>query len=373
MTVTKKTRADGSTYFWIDFVYTRPDGQKVRVRQNSQHATATEAKAEEIDLMREARDRYLRGEAPGHEALTFADAVKRYGAPDSQQNNKPSWQKDKSATLRRVLLPRFGDMKLSDITNDVLVGFVTTEASRRTRRGKPPTPSTLNSYLRVMSRIMRLAHYAGKLPVMPRFPYVKEPPPQAIENSDFLSFDEADVFRAEAAKDSVIGPLVAIALDTGLRVGELRALKWANVDLPAGQLMVRLTVSEGADGPVETLPKGGMVRDVQLSSGAVSVLRAHRHLRGPYVFCEEDGARMSYDRLDTLLEAARLRSGLQKVAGFHIFRHTFASHLVMLGTPLSVVQKLLGHADLKTTQRYAHLSPDVKREAVERLVTRRNR
>ena len=66
------------------------------------------------------------------------------------------------------------------------------------------------------------------------------------------------------------------------------------------------------------------------------------------------------------LERACKRAGLRLV-GWHTLRHSFASHLVMRGVSIVIVQRLLGHVDIKTTMRYAHLSPDVTREAVQRL------
>ena len=60
------------------------------------------------------------------------------------------------------------------------------------------------------------------------------------------------------------------------------------------------------------------------------------------------------------------RAGLREI-GWHALRHTFASQLVMRGAPLKVVQELLGHADIRMTMRYSHLSPNVRRDAVELL------
>ena len=63
---------------------------------------------------------------------------------------------------------------------------------------------------------------------------------------------------------------------------------------------------------------------------------------------------------------ASKRADLRRV-GWHVLRHTFASHLVMRGVALKAVQELLGHASIEMTMRYAHLSPDVRRDAVQVL------
>ena len=113
-------------------------------------------------------------------------------------------------------------------------------------------------------------------------------------------------------------------------------------------------------------PKSGLSREVPLSDEAISFLKGHRHLRGEYVFSDDKGQLLTRHGCKWPLWAACKRAGL-RLAGWHMLRHSFASHLVMRGAPLKAVQELLGHADITMTMRYAHLSADARRDAVRLL------
>ncbi len=158
-------------------------------------------------------------------------------------------------------------------------------------------------------------------------------------------------------------PFIVIALKTGLRVGELLALKWEDIDLVAGQLVVRRTLWQKQEGS----PKGGKNRKVPLSDEAVAILKGQRHLKGPYVFCETDGRRLTHSRVKDAVPSTCRKAQLSKRLTTHGLRHTFASHLVMRGVSLMAVKELLGHESIEMTLRYSHLSPDVKRDAVRLL------
>jgi site-specific recombinase XerD len=98
----------------------------------------------------------------------------------------------------------------------------------------------------------------------------------------------------------------------------------------------------------------------------LKALKAHRHLRGPLVFCNMDGSELRPDQTRNGLEYAYRLAGLRAI-GWHVCRHSFASHLAMRGAPLKAIQELLGHATIQMTMRYAHLAPEVAREVVRML------
>ena len=90
------------------------------------------------------------------------------------------------------------------------------------------------------------------------------------------------------------------------------------------------------------------------------------HLRSELVFCTMGGKTLAKGETKHPLWRACKRAGLRLI-GWHCLRHTFASHLVMRGAPIKAVQELMGHATMEMTMRYSHLSPDVRRDAVELL------
>lgn len=146
-------------------------------------------------------------------------------------------------------------------------------------------------------------------------------------------------------------PVVLLAMNTGLRKGELLALEWSDINLDARMLTVR---REHA--------KSGKQRHVPLNAEALAVL--------------EQWASQSGDR-SSVFGVASVKSGWESLLTaakienfrFHDLRHHFASRLVMAGVDLNTVRELLGHADLTMTLRYAHFAPEHLAAAVEKLAT----
>ena len=153
-------------------------------------------------------------------------------------------------------------------------------------------------------------------------------------------------------------PLVLLALNTGLRRGELLGLRWGAVDLEAKMLTV---VAETA--------KSGHTRRVPLNAEAFEVLSTWQKRQGKpgsdaLVFPGPSGERMT--RIDTAWGSLMKAAGLKNFR-LHDCRHHFASKLVQAGVDLYTVKDLLGHSEIAMTERYSHLAPDNLRAAVEKV------
>lgn len=168
----------------------------------------------------------------------------------------------------------------------------------------------------------------------------------------YLSTDEETKLLGECARH--LRPIVVLAIHTGMRRGELLSLRWDDVDLDNRLVHVEDT-------------KNGKRRDIPLNRIALQTLRRHpHHIRSEFVFCNLQGH--PYKSVRTGFSAACRRAKVQGVV-FHTLRHTFASRLVVGGVDLVTLKELLGHSSLDMVLRYAHLSPEHGRKAVEVLET----
>jgi integrase len=272
----------------------------------------------------------------------------------SKTNNKPSTVSAKEGLLRVHLIPFFGSMKLDAI------GPAEVESYKASKLDEDYEKKSINNHLTAFRKLLNLAVEWGALDRAPKVRGFKLKH-QYVSEDEYLTFQEAS--RVIVAAAPQWQTFIIVALKTGLRVGELLALKWQDIDLVAGHLIVRRTLWRDQEGP----PKGGLNRKVPLSDGALAALKSHRHLQGPYVFCAPSGERLTHSMVKDVVPDACRRAGLGKRITTHGLRHTFASHLIMRGASLKAVQELLGHESIEMTLRYSHLTPDVKREAVRLL------
>ena len=147
-------------------------------------------------------------------------------------------------------------------------------------------------------------------------------------------------------------PIVTIALHTGMRRGEIFSLKWEQVDLEHGFILLDIS-------------KNGERREIPINTTLEYLFKDLPHsVESMYVFAGKNGNPLT--DIKNSFHAALKKAGILDFR-FHDLRHTFASHLVMAGVDLTSVKELLGHKDITMTLRYSHLAPGHKRKAVQVL------
>jgi integrase len=322
------------------------DGTKTNIRESFK--TKPDAEKRERELL----GKYDRGEiAPGGKAPAFSEWAREFLDVYPDANNKPSETAAKKMIVKSHLIPFFGDTPIDRISSGDVERF-----KAHQRRDKAALKS-INNRLTVLRRMLTVAVEWGKLGHAPKVKLVKLP----SVHHRFLDFTESEALLDATAP--AWRPMILIALRTGLRRGELLALRWEDIDLKAGTIHVQRNVWKDEIGT----PKGGRSRRVPLSPEAATALKAlpSRFAKG-YVFGEGGERILSTGEIQQALISASKGAGLKRV-GWHVLRHTYASQLAMSGLSLRVLQEWLGHSTIAMTERYAHLSPSHDHAAVVAL------
>jgi integrase len=211
---------------------------------------------------------------------------------------------------------------------------------------------TIANELAILRHMLRLARKWGYLDQVPEIEMPKRPDGR----QRYLEEDEITrlLKACGKSKNPYLAAIVTIALNTGMRKTEILELQWQRIDLSSA----RITLYRTKSGKPRGVPMNRAVYD------ALVALQPDEAKRAGLVFARADGRAWGQIRtaFSTALETAEIK-GFR----FHDLRHTAASHMVMRGAGLKDVQEILGHADMKMTMRYSHLSPAHLRATVDRL------
>jgi integrase len=289
---------------------------------------------------------------------TFADAAAewlRYVEHDRKRRH--STVEDYRNVVRNTLLPEFGDASLESITTEWVDGYrarLVAEARLSDR--------TINKLLVLLHGIFKRAQRVWSLPGNPVAAVERQP---VRRSGDFDVLSPGEVAALErAAESEQDAALFVVAAFTGLRMGELLALRWGDVDFSKRLVHVRRSYTHGALGPT----KSGRVRSVPLIDEVVRVLdglsrREHFTSADDLLFVNTVGNALDDSKLRRRFYRALERAGLRRIR-FHDLRHSFGTLAVQV-FPLSDVRAYMGHADIQTTMVYVHHVP--ADDAAERL------
>lgn len=333
-----------------DITIRLPDGSHYRERKRASSLSKSAAQRWAQD-----RERHLLQHGPPtatKEVPTLETFAPRFVDGHARANrHKPSGIASIESILRWHLVPTLGPKRLDAITNEQVQRL---KFALRTR-----APKTVNNVLTVLSTLLKRAVEWGELD---RLPCTIKLLPNPKKTMGFHDFDQYErLLTIAASRDPQAYLMVLLGGDAGLRLGEIIALEWRDVDLAARRLTVQRSDWIGQ----VTVPKGGRFRQLPMTQRLTAALKASRHLRSERVICLSDGGPITRDRVIKAVRRAQRVAGIEQ--GVHILRHTFCSHLAMRGAPARAIQELAGHADLSTTQRYMHLSPAATEEAIRLL------
>src|SRR5437899_5389725 len=292
--------------------------------------------------------------------LTLAQAAERYLATKAR---KRSLAKDRR-TLEHFKSMFGADTALADITASRISEYkaqrlAATSVKDAQGKGTLLSAAAVNRPLALLRHLLRLAHEEWEvLPAVPRIKLEKEPEGRIRWLGGQAPDEEARLLAACAkSKNPELVKKVTIALESGLRKGELDGLDWQhNIDMSRG--VIRL---EGRARPDARGTKSGKRREVPMRQAVYNILASLPEPHQSPVWKRGD-VRTAFENA---VEEAQLDD-----FHFHDCRHHFASWFVMRGGSLQALQKILGHATLAMTQRYAHLSPDYLRSEVAKTERR---
>ena len=274
---------------------------------------------------------------------------------------------DAVAMVRRYLwAERVGD--LSGMTTATVERYLADLAARR-------SPKTVMNHRSALSSFCAFLQRRGLLASNPCAGISLARPDKKLPR--YLEQDEI-MTVLEIAEEREIWPEVLLALSTGMRLGELIRLRWADVDIERKCLSVH--VAKSGRGRVIPLNESAIVaiEAQRKRSGHLSyVFPARRTWRGGWRYVDKWRASNWWRRAMRPIQAAvpKFRATTGTGRGWHLFRHTFASQLAQEGVSLYKIAQWLGHSDVRTTQVYAHLRTgfDAEIEKASPLPTGRRR
>lgn len=270
------------------------------------------------------------------------------------KDHKKSWRTD---DLRlQPALAKFGKLNLADIAPMQIEKWKRERRDTPAKRGRGAnapigtrSPGTVNHELASLASVFSLAVTQELLASNPVRKVKKLP--HNSERSRVCSAEEEQLLRTWLPPTIV--PFFVVAINTGMRCGEMVALNWGDVDFERGTIHIRTSKT---DKP-RTIPMNKAVREE-----LVRLYDARKNDQA--VFCNQRGTRHKRPNVTFYCYCKKL--GIEDLH-WHDLRHTAASRLADAGASPFVIAEILGHADLRQTKRYTHATSDAKRRAVEAI------
>lgn len=281
---------------------------------------------------------------------------------------KPSTAKSYRSMVATHLRPAFQDYRSDRLTAEAVGDWVRARADEIAEEAL--SPKFYNNLVNLLHAILKWARNSGQR-------YLAHDPlaevtrlPRSKVERDFL--EPAEIGKLLEAAEAPDDTILYLAAYSGLRRGELFALKWEDIDESNSQIRVRRSIYQGAVTRPKTVHSE---RDVDIPARIVELLAVYREsypaLEGDFIFRTDAGSPLDPDNwFKRSFVPTVKRAGLRAI-GLHVLRHTYASLLINQGESIKYVSKQLGHASIQiTADLYGHLFKETSVSAMNRLSMR---
>ena len=312
-----------------------------------------------FQAQRHAREVAALAKSPGtaRGPFTVAAALDAYFERLKHEGSKSL--ADARGRARIHIIPALGDMPVTDLTRDAISKWLTgmTGKAKDGQDGDAVRQhrASANRVLTILRAALNQAFRDGK--VASDVPWRTVQPFREVDSPRLRYFTKDEVTRLINAAQGSFRDLIKAALFTGCRYGELTRLRAGDFNSDSGTVFVGQSKSGRARHVVLTDEGRRFFETLTAGRPGDALMLAHA----------DGSAWGASHQIRPMAEACRA-ARVEPAAGFHILRHTAASHLVMSGVPLNVVAHNLGHADTRMTERhYSHLAPSYIAETIRKF------
>jgi integrase len=306
------------------------------------------------------RELFTEDEAKQRQNIVIKDFIEKHYLPYSKGIKTPGQHTKESEHCNKWIIPAIGDKRLKDLENHTGTELLLVLKNKMQDAGK--SNRTIEISLLMLNQVykhgIKMGLLFGKLDMAD----VKKNLVINNTRQRFLTRDEAErLLCLLRERDETLGDMAEFSLLTGCRQGELFGMTWQDVSIETKSILLRDT-------------KNKTDRNLYLTDRACEII-LKQPAGSPQDAVFRDSSGMPYERLPWVWTTALNDSGLNdgitdnrlKIV-WHSLRHTAASWLAIAGVDLFMVAKVLGHRDLRMTQRYSHLSEQSIRNAVEKVM-----
>ena len=341
--------------WWEDYV--KPDGRIERKQESAILGLVSEMGIKQARKLAEQKLNPVNtGKAVPHSTMTLGEFIEQAYMPLGFPVLKGSTRKRYRSTLDLHLIPALGKCRLCDLRSVDVQRFILQKFDGGL--GWESCNHLRNLLSKIYANAIRWGHYGGVNPALG----VELPEKQDVREKRILMPEEA--MRLLRVLREPVRTMVLLAILTGLRIGEILALRWQDVDVSGRELHVERAYYRGSMGTPKTK---GSKRTVPLPPSAMRAL-ASLPVRGELVFGSKKGTPLNdTNLLLRVLKPAGKLAGVPWVS-WHTFRRTHATLLQLAGGSAKDAQAQLGHSQITTTLGiYTIPVPSHQREAVEKL------